>query len=195
MTSLGHGKTLSVTRGTTGGTRLPVGREEQLVAHGYQFEGRNNMKRRATWSVLGAVIAMAIAIPALAGTNAHAMVEPIYADGSVGCPGADDVSNRVGTVMVRPVEEGVAFHLVLTDAAPNWNYYVELSQAGTCLNGVRYTFSTGRNGQAIVDGIYPVSPGDYTILVDVVSNPSNNVPPDPTRREMAPGGLISITVP
>jgi hypothetical protein len=133
---------------------------------------------------------------ASAQSGAHAVTAHLYADGSVQCSGADDVSNKVGKVVLKTVEEGVSFQVVLTHAASNWNYYVELSQGGTCREIQRfYGFKTGKNGNGVFKGVYAVNSGSYQLLVDVVSDPSSLVPPDPTHREIAPGELINIVVP
>jgi len=134
--------------------------------------------------------------PGLAEPGAHAVTASLYADGSVQCTGADDLSNRVGTVVLRPVGSGISFHVVLTDAAPAWDYYVELSQDGTCMNPQRFFgFTTGKNGNGVFKGVLATAPGSYQILVDVVSDPSSNIPPNPTHREIAPADLIRISVP
>jgi hypothetical protein len=136
------------------------------------------------------------AIPVLSGSGTNAVTAPLYADGSVQCSGADDLSDRVGRVILRPVGNGIHFQVVLTGAAPNWDYYVELSQNGVCTGAQQFHgFKTGGNGNGVFKGVYAANPGSYLVLVDVVSDPSSSVPPDPKHREIAPSDLLSVSVP
>ncbi len=124
--------------------------------------------------------------------------ETLYADGTVGCTGADDLANPVGVVALRPVSDGVAFRVVLDGAAADWDYYVELAQPATgdeCIGEIQgfFEFFTDEAGGGTHSGVYFAAPGTYQLLVDVVSN--QEVPPDPTHREIATSGFIEITVP
>jgi hypothetical protein len=121
---------------------------------------------------------------------------PLYADGSVNCDGADDLSYEVGTLLLRPVEEGVYFQVNLTHAARSWSYYVELSLNGTCSGSQLFKgFHTDKSGSGVFRGVYALPPGcSYQVFVDVVSDPPGHVPPDPRHREIAPSSPMQITL-
>ena len=121
---------------------------------------------------------------------------PLFADGSVSCSGADDLSQMVGIVRLIPTDGGLRFHALLLHGAPNWDYYVELSQEGSCKLPVKFHgFKTDANGFGLFEGQLTLAPGDYDLLVDVVSDPSSQVPPDPKLREIAPAQLLHVTLP
>jgi len=119
----------------------------------------------------------------------------LYADGSVGCSGADDLTERAGEVTLRAVPDGIAFQVVLAGAAANWPYYVELSRNGGCSVPQQFRgFRTDSHGNGVFTGVYRANRGDYSLLVDVVSDPGTRIPPNPKYREIAPADLISVVV-
>jgi hypothetical protein len=137
----------------------------------------------------------AAALPMLPESAVHAVRAPLYADGSVQCSGADDLQDRVGEVSLRPVANGILFDVVLRGAAPNWDYYVELSQNGNCTAALQfYGFRTDGHGNGVFAGVYPADPGSYQFLVDVVSHPPTRVPRNPKHREIAPAHVLSVTL-
>lgn len=137
------------------------------------------------------------AVGGVVGTfGSSAVRAPLFADGSVQCAGADDTKDRVGIVELRPVVDGIEFHVVLEHGAPSWSYYVEMSRNGTCAEIQQFHgFTTDENGNGVFEGVYAADPGSYAILVDVVSDPPGSVPSDPALREIAPSALMGITLP
>jgi hypothetical protein len=88
----------------------------------------------------------------------------------VECTGADDHSEPVGTALLRATELGIGFRVVLTQAAPSWTYYVELSQDGDCSAPKKFFgLKTDIDGKGVLEGIYAADAGPHAILVDVVS--------------------------
>jgi hypothetical protein len=121
----------------------------------------------------------------------------LFADGSVGCTGADDRSQPVGIVTLSPRAGGMAFRVQLRLGASMAYrpYFVELSLDGSCDRALRFfDFHLDGGGNGVFTGFYPVSAGPQAVLVNVVSQ-TLVPPPDPKLRELAPGGLMLVDVP
>lgn len=145
------------------------------------------------------VAAAALAAPPTEPGDRRAMVETLYADGSIGCPDhwADDLSTPVGKVVFRPTTDGVHFHVVFTDAAPNWQYEIVVNlESGDCIDWDAVqafeSLITDKNGTGVFDGTYLADPGTYSIEVNVVSE--WGVTPNPKHREIGPAGFAEVTV-
>ena len=145
-----------------------------------------------------AQISGSVVLPGAPSTTAtSAGVATLYADGSIECPDhwADDTSTPVGQVTFRSTEYGIRFDIVLTAAAPNWDYEVAINQqAGDCINKSQY-FSgpaTDENGDGSYGATYIAGPGSYAIQANVAS--ANGVPPNPKHREIGQNGFVSIRV-
>jgi hypothetical protein len=148
---------------------------------------------------LGLALAVLLPWAPSAGAQARAaegaVTATLYADGSVACDGADDLSSPSGSVTLRPVANGVEFQVALTGAASSWDYYVELSQGGVCQLAQQFHgLTTDGAGDGWLKGVYDVVPGTRELLVAVVSDPPNAVPPDPRDRELAPATTLVVEV-
>ena len=147
--------------------------------------------------VLVLTVVSLTAVSALPGDR-RAVVATLYADGSVDCPDhwADDLSSPAGKVVFRTTADGVWFHIVFTDAAPNSEYNVAVNlEDGDCITGTQNFsgFTTNQNGKGVFSGTYITGPETYSIQVNVAS--IIGVPPNPKHREIAPAGFVEITVP
>jgi hypothetical protein len=145
-----------------------------------------------------------VLIVLLAGCSGGAVEATIYGDGDVNCPDhwAQDESLPVGTVTFRPTDAGVDVEIVLTDAAPNWTYSVEVLPEDFCVSEEVLLASdvelvTDEDGAGQIRfAVTGLTPGTtYRLLVNVVSEPSTEVPEDPRLREMAPAGLTEVAIP
>jgi hypothetical protein len=103
----------------------------------------------------------------------------IFGDGAIGCPNhvADDDSLPVGTVTFEPGIGEVKVTVVLTDAAPDSRYYVEVWSDESCVVGEPLggydtpapEFDTDGEGTGELDFVVPgLEPGTYRLNVDVV---------------------------
>ena len=124
-------------------------------------------------------------------------IHTLYADGSIDCEGADDLSLPAGQVILAPNPRGIRFAIRLYNAAANWDYYAEV-QENLCFGGptaIYYGIRTDENGHAVFQGFYEADYGPHLILVDVVSHPPDNVPPDERHREIGMDYQVEIWVP
>lgn len=147
--------------------------------------------------LLGTVLLAFVPLSALPGPQIGSTVSArLFADGSVECTGADDHSEPVGTALLRATELGIGFRVILKQAAPNWTYYVELSQDGDCSAPKKFFgLKTDIDGKGVLEGICAADAGPHAILVDVVSHVGGSVPPNPKYREIAPAALMHVTLP
>jgi hypothetical protein len=114
---------------------------------------------------------------------------------------ATDDSLPVGTVAFDPGSREVGIRVILTDAAPEWEYYVEVWTDEGCqteqpLRGDQSetpTFRTDEEGAGELDFVLSgIEPGTYRLNVDVVS--SIDEPEDPRHGEIAASSFTEIVV-
>ena len=137
-------------------------------------------------------------VPAFGARDRSWVAFPMYATGEIGCDGAEERSNRVGRAVLRPVEDGVRYNIVLRNVAPDWDYYLELQvETADCQHVAAFVdgFTSNRRGKLRLRGVFDLPPGVYRVNVDVVSDPSDNVPPDSRHREIGGYGYVEIVVP
>lgn len=121
---------------------------------------------------------------------------PLYATGDIGCNGAEETDNRVGTGYICSKGTEVYYEAQLEGVAEDWEYYIELqTQEGGCLDVLSQIdgFTTDDNGDGVFSGTFeaPVV-GAYDLNIDVVS--AQEVPPDPRNREIGGEGYAQIIV-
>ncbi|MDO8485773.1 MAG: hypothetical protein Q7S35_12605, partial [Candidatus Limnocylindrales bacterium] len=116
----------------------------------------------------------------------------LYADGSVSCVGADDLTRVAGSVTFVTSTGQVLFSVSLDGAAPNASYTLAISEEPICANAVFFpdAITTDANGDGSFSGSFAKGPGTYNFLVNFVTSP---VPSDPTNREIATTNT-SVTV-
>jgi hypothetical protein len=166
------------------------------------------MRRRRIRRVLAVAVAALFVFSgtaALAGSGNKAVVATLYGDGDINCPGhvADDLSTPVGKVAFRPTTDGYWMNVVLTNAAPNWEYNVAVNldvgngeDEDDCFLGVdEYEGAITTNSQGV--GVFRASSdlfsGDVLIQVNIGS--AEGVPPNPLHREISQASFVQITVP
>ena len=108
----------------------------------------------------------------------------LYADGSVSCAGADDLSRTAGSVTFVESTGQVLFSVSLDGAAPNATYDLNISEEPTCSNVQAYpaAIATDASGDGFFSSSFAKAPGTYNLLVNFVTSP---IPSDPTNREIA----------
>jgi len=108
----------------------------------------------------------------------------LYADGSVSCVGADDLSRVAGSATFVESTGQVLFSVSLDGAAPNTSYDLNISEEPTCTNVESFpaAITTDANGDGSFSGSFAKAPGTYNFLVNFATSP---VPADPTNREIA----------
>lgn len=108
----------------------------------------------------------------------------LYADGSVSCGGADDISRAAGSVTFVESSGQVLFSVSLDGAAPNATYTLAISEEPTCANAAFFpdAITTDATGDGSFSGSLAKPAGTYNLLVNLVTSP---VPSDPTNREIA----------
>ncbi len=129
----------------------------------------------------------------------------VYGDGEVSCPelGASDESMPVGTVTYEPSDKGLVVEIELTDAEPNWVYYVEVLDREFCDTDVPLLradnapdlLATDESGAGTVTLLVEdVDSGSLEVQVDIISalNPG---PTDERLREMAPTNFTEVDMP
>jgi hypothetical protein len=96
----------------------------------------------------------------------------LYADGSTSCPGADDLSDPDGSVLLTPKPGAVDYTINLVGAEPNRLYSVAISQEPSCSAAYfdAVTFTTDSNGDATHSGTYTVASGAYNLLVNIYTD-------------------------
>lgn len=153
------------------------------------------MKRLIALMTTGLLL-MAVAAPVVAKGGPAAQAFPLYATGDIGCDGAEDRDLRGGRGLLRPTKAGVAFQVVLTNAAADWEYYVEVQEEfGGCIYvlGLFDGFRTNHKGKGVFRGMLPLAPGTYSLNIDVVS--AEGSPPDYRHREIGGFGYVEVRVP
>jgi uncharacterized repeat protein (TIGR01451 family) len=108
----------------------------------------------------------------------------LYADGSVSCVGADDITRVAGSVTFVEAMGQVLFSVSLDGTAPNATYTLAISEEPTCANAVFFpdAITTDTNGDGNFSGSFAKTTGTYNLLVNLVTSPE---PSDPTNREIA----------
>jgi hypothetical protein len=108
----------------------------------------------------------------------------LYADGSISCAGADDLSDPDGITFLVPVTGGVKFWIYLEGAEPNRTYNVAISQEDTCASAEYYpgAITTDTDGNGSFSSLYPVTSGTYNLLVNMVTSATGLS--DPKHREI-----------
>ncbi len=158
-------------------------------------------------SLIAAVIAVTLISGsiALADDGNGAVVATLYGDGNIDCPGhvADELSTPVGHVVFRPTSDGYRMNVVLTNAAPNWEYHVSVNldvgegQAKEdCFLGAdsyEGALTTNSQGAGVFQASSDLFSGD--LLIQVVISSGENVPPNPLHREIGHSSFVGITVP
>ena len=171
------------------------------VVGGLNERGRNMRRSVLLLAVVLVLIGAtaALATPPAESGDRRAVVETLYADGSINCPDhwADDLSTPVGRVVFRPTTDGIHFHVVFTDAAPNWEYEVVVNlESGDFIeyNALQAfeSLTTNKNGTGVFSGTFLADPGTYSIEVNVVS--AQGDPLDPKYGEIGPSGFAQVTV-
>lgn len=117
----------------------------------------------------------------------------LYRDGSIGCTGADDTSHGGGQVVLFPHPNAVHFKIKLKHAQPNTVYTVAVSEEPNCANAQFYNnaITTDNNGKAVFYGTYATTPGQKTLLIDLVA-PGGTT--NPINREIGTVNAV-VTVP
>ena len=129
----------------------------------------------------------------------------VYGDGDVSCPelGASDESMPVGRVTYEPSDEGLVVEIELTDAEPNWVYYVEVLDRQFCDtnvpllrgDGLNELLATDESGSgAVTLLVEDVDSGLLEVQVDIVSALVSD-PADERLREMAPTNYTEVDIP
>jgi hypothetical protein len=121
----------------------------------------------------------------------------LFADGEVGCfEVVDDFSTPVGIVSLSQKGGEFEYKVQLQNAAKNWKYYVEFNHDDTCPNlHPSYGLITNENGDGVFNGRFSLPTGTYALQVDIVSDPPNNIPPNPKHREISTSELFFVDVP
>lgn len=116
----------------------------------------------------------------------------LYADGSVSCTGADDLSRVAGSVTFVESAGQVLFSVSLDGAAPTTSYDLNISEEPTCTNVQSFpgAITTDADGDGSFTGSFAKAPGTYNFLVNFATSPA---PADPTNREIATTNT-SVTV-
>jgi hypothetical protein len=146
------------------------------------------------------VVSLLLAVP---GCSSASDAVTIYGDGDVSCPNhvADDDSLPVGTVRFEPGPGEVRVTVALTDAAPEWNYYVEVwtdegCETETPLLGdepADTRFTTDGDGAGELEFVLTgIEPGTYQLNVDVVARLGE--PADPRHAEIAAAEFTEVIV-
>jgi hypothetical protein len=129
----------------------------------------------------------------------------VYGDGDVSCPelGASDESMPVGTVTYESSDDGLVVEIELTDAEPNWVYYVEVLDREFCDTDVPLLRADNANDLLATDGsgsgsitllVEDVDSGSLEVLVDIISALDPG-PADERLREMAPTNFTEVDIP
>ena len=156
------------------------------------------MRRLPIVLILLLVLALLAASPVSAAPGDRAAsASPMFATGDIGCDGAEDTTNKVGMAMLRPVDDGIAYKIVLNGIEPNWPYYIELQiETNDCQDVAHFVdgFTSDKNGHLHITGVFEMGPGTYRANIDVVS-PIGPPDADPRNREIGGYGFIEVTGP
>lgn len=116
--------------------------------------------------------------------NPNSDTYSMYADGSVSCAGADDLSDVDGSVTLTPTAGGVDFTINFNDAEPNRTYSVALSMEPNCASPTFYSgFTTDGAGAGTYSGFYALPSGTHNILVNTGTGAAGLS--DPKHREIS----------
>ncbi|MEK7535417.1 MAG: hypothetical protein AAB590_00155 [Patescibacteria group bacterium] len=108
----------------------------------------------------------------------------LYADGSIACPGADDLSDPDGFVTITPVTGGIDYTINLIGAEPLRTYTVAISQEPTCGSpSFPGTFFTDASGDGTFSGFYALASGAHNVLVNMSTSAVSLS--DPKHREIS----------
>jgi hypothetical protein len=130
----------------------------------------------------------------------------IHADGNISCPDhvSDNGSHPVGIVTYESGSGEVRVRVVLTDAAPDSRYYVEVwsdesCQVGQPLSGYDRPaphFTTDSNGAGELEFVVPgIEPGAHMLNVNIVHSwESEGTLEDPRHREMGAAVFTEVVV-
>ena len=111
-------------------------------------------------------------------------VYTLFADGSISCTGADDLSDPDGFVVLSPTVGGVAFEYNFIGAEPNRAYNIAVSREPSC-GSPMFTgpLTTDAMGDGSFSGFYALAPGTYNLLMNSVTSASGLS--DPRHREIS----------
>ncbi|HEY4493280.1 MAG TPA: hypothetical protein VJB98_01535 [Candidatus Paceibacterota bacterium] len=115
----------------------------------------------------------------------------LYADGSIACPGADDLSDPDGYVTITPTTGGIDYTINLMGAEPLRTYTVAISQEPTCASpSFPGSFATDASGNGTFSGFYALSSGVHNVLVNMSTSAVSLS--DPKHREIATTDALVI---
>lgn len=108
----------------------------------------------------------------------------LFADGSISCPGADDLSDPDGFVLLSPIAGGVMYEYNFLGAEPSRSYTIAVSQEPSC-SAASFPGSalTDATGDGTFSGFYAVVPGTYNLLMNSVTSAAGLS--DPRHREIS----------
>jgi hypothetical protein len=115
----------------------------------------------------------------------------LYADGSIGCTGADDLSDPDGSVTVTAAAGAANYTINLMDAEPNRTYSVAISREPSCSSpSFPGTFTTDASGNGTFSNSYTLPSGTHTILVNMSTDAAGLS--DPRHREISTTEAVVI---